>query len=166
MSAPGAIAFTDIVGFTEFTATEGDRRALEVLDEQRRIVDELLPPEGRVVKELGDGLLIWIEAAQSALVFCRNVQGAVRAASAAGRGPLWIRIGLHWGAPARRGSDLIGHDVNTAARIVDQAGPGETLLSEALAHRCDADQAGVELRPIGPVHMKGLPTAVWLYRLA
>ena len=61
---------------------------------------------------------------------------------------------------------LIGHDVNTAARIVDQAGPGETLLSEDLAHRCDADQAGVELRPIGPVRMKGLPTAIWLYRLA
>jgi adenylate cyclase len=166
VSAPGAIAFTDIVGFTEFTATEGDRRALEVLDEQRRIVDELMPAEGSVVKELGDGLLIWIEAAQSALVFSRDVQGAVRAAPTVGRGPLWIRIGLHWGEPTHRGSDLIGHDVNTAARIVDQAGPGETLLSEALAQQCDADQAGVEFRPIGPVHMKGLPTAIWLYRLA
>jgi class 3 adenylate cyclase len=166
VSAPGAIAFTDIVGFTEFTATEGDRRALEVLDEQRRIVDELMPADGRVVKELGDGLLIWIDAAQSALVFSRDVQGAVRAASAVGRGPLWIRIGMHWGKPTHRGCDLIGHDVNTAARIVEQAGPGETLLSEAMAQQCHADQAGVELRPIGPVHMKGLPAAIWLYRLA
>ena len=32
----GAIVFTDIVGFTEFTALEGDEQALELLHTQER----------------------------------------------------------------------------------------------------------------------------------
>ena len=43
--------------------------------------------------------------------------------------PLWVRIGLHWGQQTVRRPDLVGHDVNVAARIVDVAGPGEVLLS-------------------------------------
>jgi adenylate cyclase len=167
VSGPGAIAFTDLVGFTEFTAAEGDQRAVEVLDAKRSIVDALLPPDGRVVKELGDGLLIWVDDASSAVRFGRALQGALRDAVKQGPFPLWVRIGLHWGAPTRRGGDLIGHDVNTAARIVDQAGPGETLASDALLQRCGAiaDGEGMEAAPIGPVLLKGLSGAIWLYRI-
>jgi adenylate cyclase len=162
MTGPGAIAFTDIVGFTQFTATEGDARAVELLDTKRRIVDELLPRSGRVVKELGDGLLLWVDGADEGVRFCLDLQSAVRQVSAAGPYPLWLRIGVHWGEAAERAGDLIGHDVNVAARIVDQASPGETLASERFVGACDG---AVALEPIGPVVMKGLPDAVWLYRL-
>jgi class 3 adenylate cyclase len=165
MSGPGAIAFTDIVGFTEFTATEGDARAVELLDTKRRIVDELLPGNGRVVKELGDGLLLWVDGADEVVRFCLDLQRAARRLSAEGPYPLWLRIGVHWGEAAERYGDLIGHDVNTAARIADQASPGETLASDALVARCDAGRLGLCVDPIGPVVMKGLPDAVWLYRL-
>ena len=72
---------------------------------------------------------------------------------------------MHWGNPTERAGDLIGHDVNTAARIVGQAGPGETLASDVLVKQCDPSAAGIEAEPIGPVLMKGLPAAIWLYRL-
>lgn len=165
MGGAGAIAFTDIVGFTEFTASEGDARAVELLEAKRAIVDELLPGCARVVKELGDGMLLWVDDAESALRLCAGLQQAFRDASRRRPLPLWVRIGLHWGAPARRDDDLVGLDVNTAARIVDQAGPGETLVSEAVVTRCDPAVAGVAVEPIGPVAMKGLPSPVWLYRL-
>jgi class 3 adenylate cyclase len=165
MTESGAIAFTDIVGFTQFTASEGDERAIKLLDTKRRIVDRLLPADGRVVKELGDGLMLWIEAPESAMKFCRDAQAAFRQASDEGPLPLWVRIGVHWGDPTERAGDLIGHDVNTAARIVGQAGPGETLASDALVKQCDPSAAGVDAEPIGPVLMKGLPAAIWLYRL-
>ena len=166
MTGPGAIAFTDIVGFTEFTATEGDARAVELLDTKRRIVDELLPRGGRVVKELGDGLLLWVDCADEGVRFCLDLQRAARQVSAEGPYPLWLRIGMHWGEPAERAGDLIGHDVNTAARIADQASPGETLASDVLVEQCDPARLDVGLDPIGPVVMKGLPGAVWLYRLS
>jgi class 3 adenylate cyclase len=166
MPAAGAIAFTDIVGFTEFTASQGDERAVELLDAKRSIVDGLLPTCARVVKELGDGMLLWIDDAGHALRLCAALQEAFQEASRRRPLPLWVRIGLHWGAPARRDDDLVGLDVNTAARIVDQAGPGETLVSEAVVTRCDPAAVGVGMEPIGPVAMKGLPAPVWLYRLS
>ncbi len=165
MSGAGAVAFTDIVGFTEFTASEGDERAVELLDAKRRLVDDLLPVDGRIVKELGDGLMLWVDEPESAVRFCHELQLACREESADGPLPLWVRIGVHWGSPTWRAGDPIGHDVNTAARIVDQAGPGETLASDVLVKQCDLSAAGVAAEPIGPVLMKGLPSAVWLYRL-
>jgi class 3 adenylate cyclase len=165
MSDAGVIAFTDIVGFTEFTAVEGDDRALELLGVQQDIVDGHLPADARVVKELGDGLMLWIAQPQDAVVLSVALQRAFRTAADECSLPLWVRIGLHWGNPARRGADLIGHDVNTASRITDQAGPGESLASEALVERCDLERAGVACAPIGPVRMKGIPDAIWLYRL-
>jgi adenylate cyclase len=165
VSGAGAVAFTDIVGFTQFTASQGDERAVELLDAKRHIVDRLLPDDGRVVKELGDGLMVWVDQPDSAVRFCRELQAACRELSAQGPLPLWVRIGVHWGSPTRRAGDLIGHDVNTAARIVDQAGPGETLASDVLVKQCDLHAAGVAAEPIGPVLLKGLPSAVWLYRL-
>lgn len=165
MSGPGAIVFTDIVGFTKFTAAEGDSRAVQLLDTKRDIVDDLLPEGGRVVKELGDGLLLWIDSADSGVRFCAALQSACRRASEEGPFPLWVRIGAHWGEAAERAGDLIGHEVNTAARIVDQAGPGETLASDVFVKQCDPAALDGEAVPIGPVLMKGLPAAVWLYRL-
>ena len=39
----GTIVFTDLVGFTEFTATRGDAEALQLLATQDRLVRSVLP---------------------------------------------------------------------------------------------------------------------------
>jgi hypothetical protein len=54
----GVVAFTDLVGYTEYTALRGDAEALALLTAQERIVNDTLPGDARVVKELGDGLLL------------------------------------------------------------------------------------------------------------
>ena len=62
----GAVLFTDLVGFTEFTASRGTRggRAPGPPGADRRGG----PPRGfAVVRELGDGLLLWFPDADSAL---------------------------------------------------------------------------------------------------
>ena len=125
----GTIVFTDIVGFTEFTATRGDAEALELLATQDRLVRGALPDEARIVKELGDGLLLWFGSPVAALQSAFAVDRAFEAESEAAGAPLWLRIGMHHGSVLARGDDLIGHDVNVAARIVDVAAPGEVLVS-------------------------------------
>src|SRR3989304_5214314 len=57
----GAIVFTDIAGFTEFTAARGDEAALALLALQERLVREEMDDRGRIVKELGDGLMLWFD---------------------------------------------------------------------------------------------------------
>jgi adenylate cyclase len=160
----GTVAFTDIVGFTEYTALRGDEEAVALLSTQLSIVEGVLPPGARVVKELGDGLLLWFPDARQALDAALRLQERCGSGSTEAPLPLWVRIGMHTGAQARRGDDLVGHDVNVASRVVDVAGPGEILLSEATRTEIGDRIADVSFEELGPVVMKGIPAPVRLYR--
>jgi class 3 adenylate cyclase len=159
----GTIVFTDLVGFTEFTATRGDAEALQLLAAQDRLVRAELPDAARVVKELGDGLFLWFPHPAVALRCWFTLQGRFDEESSATGLPLWIRVGMHHGRALRRGADLVGHDVNVAARIVDVAAPGEVLVSDAI--RASVDDGGdVCFEELGPVVMKGIPDPIRLWR--
>jgi adenylate cyclase len=190
MAEHGAIVFTDIVGFTALTDAHGDDVALALLERQERMVRAALPDAARVVKELGDGLLLWFDDPREAIDTCLRLQrefDAVNdAADAANNGdgdraigaragdigrighvdevPLWVRMGVHWGCPRKRGDDIVGRDVNLAARIVDLAGPGEVLCSEATADVIGA-RPGVGFEPLGPVFVRGISEPVPIVRV-
>ena len=157
----GTIVFTDIVGFTQLTDEHGDDLALSILERQEALVRRALPAGARVVKELGDGLLLWFDDAPAAIETCLQLQHDFEAAE--GDVPLWVRIGIHWGCPRQRGDDIVGRDVNLAARIVDLAGAGEVLCSEATAVVVGA-LPGVEFEPLGPVFVRGIAEPVPIVR--
>ena len=160
-----AIVFTDIVDFTRYNAERGDDAAVALLEHQSRIVRDLLPSCGRVVKELGDGLMIWVPDARAALETCLAVQARV-IEQQHGEDPTFVRIGGHWGSPRRRGDDFVGNVVNLAARIVDLAGAGEVLVSEALLESAgDLSDLDAHADELGPVFVKGVPDPVALYRV-
>jgi adenylate cyclase len=165
----GAVAFTDICGFTEFTALQGDEDALRLLTAQEEVVRANLPDGARVVKEIGDGLLLWFPEAHAALSSTLAFQDGFRDSELDTDLPLWVRIGIHWGAQTRRGTDLIGHDVNIAARVVDVAGPSEIVITEALLLQLQDGERpldDIDVEELGPVVMKGLPDAVRLFRVS
>jgi len=181
MAGHGAIVFTDIVGFTALTDAHGDDVALVLLERQEQMVRAALPASARVVKELGDGLLLWFEDPFEAVDTCLRLQrdfDAVNAAAdatdadgnvpdgdaSAGDVPLWVRMGAHWGCPRRRGDDIVGRDVNLAARIVDLAGPGEVLCSEVTAAAI-GERPGIGFEPLGPVFVRGIAEPVPIVRV-
>lgn len=163
MAGDGAIVFTDIVGFTQLTDTQGDDDALALLERQDELVRSLLPVGARVVKEMGDGPLLWFDDACRALETCVALQRRFEHEAARGV-PLWVRIGLHWGCPKHRGDDLIGGAVNLASRIADLAGAGEVLCSAAAAVAA-AGLEGVHFEPLGPVFVKGIGEPVPILRV-
>ena len=160
----GAIVFTDIVGFTEFTAARGDAEALQLLATQDRLVRSALPGAARVVKELGDGLLLWFPEPASALHSAFALHRGFEAESSSRGLPLLIRVGMHHGKALARGVDVVGHDVNLAARIVDVAAPGEVLVSDTVRAGVDPRATHVCFNELGPVVMKGVPEPIRLWR--
>ena len=76
---------------------------------------------------------------------------------------LHVRIGLNVGDVERRGDDVSGLAVNLAARAMDQAQPGEILITESAA----ISVVGAGLNPTlqGRYDLKGLPGDWALYQL-
>jgi len=164
----GTVVFTDIVGFTEYTALQGDAEALALLTAQEDLVNRLLPDGARIVKELGDGLLLWFPEASSAISTCVELQTHFEQEAEESLLPLGVRIGVHAGTQTVRRDDLVGHDVNLASRIADVAGPGEVLVSEATIEQARAVPGGQsyeDSEELGPVMMKGIPEPVRLFRI-
>jgi adenylate cyclase len=161
----GTIVFTDLVGFTAFNGVVGDEAAIAVLDRQTHIAHEVLDciAAGRVVKELGDGLMLWFESPERALAFSTSLLERIEAGRDDGSFPLAVRIGMHHGEAMARGDDLAGQTINIGSRIADVAGPGEILLSDAVV---EAGCGRTDLEPIGGAQVKGVDEPIWLYRIA
>ena len=86
---PMTVVFTDLEGFTTYTAEHGDEAALALLQEHHREAGPVVRREGgRIVKRIGDGLLCTFPDPQGGLRAGGRTRrdGAVPAA-VAGRRP-------------------------------------------------------------------------------
>ncbi len=165
-SCVGAVLFTDLVGFTEFNDAVGDERAVGVLDRQTAMAHSAIGEldRARIVKELGDGLMIWFATAADGLGAATTLLHDVDRARRDGEFPLAVRMGLHYGSALERGDDVVGQTVNVASRLSDIAGPGELVVSEQVVRAVDG-AARPPLRAVGPVTVKGVQEPIWVHRL-
>lgn len=159
-----SLLFTDLVGFSAWTARAGDDDALELLRiVASRLERSVTNHRGRVVKRLGDGLMAVFPSPQ--LAFDAVVEARERLAEVeiAGYRPE-LRAGLHTGEPRAIGGDYVGVDVNVAARLAESAGAGETLVSDAAL--AELDQARVSARRKLTYRLtrpKGVPSDISIY---
>ncbi len=160
----GAVLFTDLVGFTEFNEAVGDVAALAVLDAQTELAKAAIGPNrrGRIVKELGDGLMLWFENAVDGLEAAEALLDGIDNARAQGTFPLSVRMGLHYGSAIPRGDDMVGLTVNIASRLSDIAAPGELLVSD-MAIEALAPAPPPPVCAVGPVIVKGVSTPIWIH---
>jgi adenylate cyclase len=134
---PVSIVFTDLEGFTRYTAQHGDEAALELLAAHHLVIGPIVRSRGgRVVKRIGDGLMLSFPSAEAA------VHAALELVEVPPT-PLRLRAGVHCGEAVVTQDDLIGHDVNVAARVAASARGGDVVATLAVR-----DAVG-ELRGIG-----------------
>ena len=129
------VVFTDLVGFSAWALDAGDEAATEML----RGVDAVLAPAmeghgGRIVKRLGDGVMVTFLDPADAVAAALEAQSEVAALEVGGFRPS-MRAGAHLGHPRRVGRDYVGIDVNIAARVTQAAKGGELLVSGPLWER-------------------------------
>lgn len=125
------VVFTDLEGFTEWTAREGDEAASRLLSEHHRVVDPIIAGRGgQLVKRLGDGLLVTFPQPSAAVLACLELVDAQPE-------PLRLRAGLHAGPVVATRDDVIGHVVNLAARVAEAAEGAEVLVTHEVTSSVD-----------------------------
>ena len=154
-----AILFSDIVNFTA-TMEADERRALGVVVDNGKIHrDALARFGGRLLKELGDGVLASFVSVSDAVSCAAAIQAAVGA-----HGGYQVRIGIHLGEVVASGGDVFGDGVNLASRIQGEAEPGTIVVSEAVFNNV-RNKPGITVRDLGERRLKNVSDPVRLFAL-
>jgi adenylate cyclase len=148
-----AIAFADLAGYTRLTEEIGEEKAVDVVDHFVRAVELTLPDDARLVKTIGDEVM----------VVCPD--GAALALWAVGFQELYTerprpRIGVHSGEVLYRDGDYYGREVNLAARVVARAGASEVLVTRSIVLLAEAQLA---FERVGDVRLKGFSDSTELF---
>ena len=139
-----AIMFTDIVGYTSLMG-ESEKRTFEIINTNRRIHQKHVEEHhGRIVKELGDGLLSVFENGTEAVLCALEIQKEAKEAN------IPLRIGIHEGEVVIENGDVFGDGVNIASRIESEAATGGICISDAV-YRIIRNKDEVSVGKIGKV---------------
>ncbi|CAN5568727.1 MAG: adenylate/guanylate cyclase domain-containing protein [Iamia sp.] len=146
---PITVVFTDLEGFTGFTASEGDDAAAGLVSAHHRWAGPVIRSRGgHIVKRMGDGLMLTFPAAEAAVLAAVELVNEDPS-------PLRVRAGLHHGEAVVTHDDVMGHVVNVAARLTEQAKGGEVLASIDVRSEVES-LSGVEFSRARRYRLKGM----------
>jgi adenylate cyclase len=142
-----AIGFADLAGYTRFTEEEGEEEALSMVERFVEGVTNTLPDDARVVKTIGDEVMVVGKDVQALVDWAVGFVGLFEERPEP-------RIGLHWGTTLYRDGDYFGREINLASRVVARARGGEVLVTDSVV---DAVRGAPHLsfEGIGQVKLKG-----------
>ena len=174
--------FADLKGSMELLADRDPEEAHDLLDPVvERMMEAVHRYEGTVSEVRGDGIMALFGApvahedhAQRACYAALDMQATIRRYAEEVRRShgvkAQIRVGLNSGEVVVRaiGSDLrmdyaaVGESTHLAARMEQLADPGSTLLT---ADTLRLAEGYIEVKPLGPVPIKGLKAPIDVYEL-
>lgn len=128
---------------------------------------QILPLHGgRIVKSLGDGLMLEFASAQSGVRAAFALQQFSQQANASLRPEqqMHLRMGGHLASFVTDQHDIYGTDVNLTARFCTLAGPGEIVASAELRDHLTAD-LDADIEDLGECHLKHVEKTVRAYRI-
>ncbi|MBI2754908.1 MAG: adenylate/guanylate cyclase domain-containing protein [Betaproteobacteria bacterium] len=124
------VLFADVSGSTKLYESAGDATAMEAIElclGRLRQVSESFG--GRIVKTIGDEIMVLFPSPDSAAGASADMQHAIDELPTVANMKLGVRIGFQFGPVMQREDDVFGDTVNLAARLVGQAGKGQIITS-------------------------------------
>lgn len=159
-----AILAADIAGYSRLMGRD-EAGTARLLREHLAAVHAVIERHhGRIVKTMGDGLLIEfpsaVAAVEGAITFQRRMERR-NARQPADRRMLF-RIGVNLGDVLVQGDDILGDGVNVAARLESLAASGGVCLSQAVYEQVKG-KIDVEFRDLGSHRLKNIAEPVHVY---
>jgi len=154
-----AIMFSDIVGYTSLMGSD-ERKAFDFIRKNRRIHWRLIKKyKGRLLKEMGDGMLASFSSNMDAIKCALSIQKAAKELD------IPLRIGIHQGDVIFEKNDVLGDGVNIASRIQGIADTHGVIISEAV-FRDLKNKDGLQIVSMGEQELKGVESPIGAFRIA
>jgi len=160
------VMFTDIQGSTAYFEKYGDAAGLVMVhhcnDALRRIVQD---HRGRVIKNIGDGMLATFEECVPSVEAAVKMQHGLVDLNALRPecDCVAIRIGIHYDTGIVRSHDVFGDVVNVASRIENVASPRQIVISDRLYQ--EVRNGEFKIQKLGRFVLKGKKSERTLYEV-
>ena len=162
-----AILAADVVGYSRLMAADeaGTHARLTALRKDF-LEPKIAEHRGRVVRLMGDGVLVEFASVVDAVECAAAIQAGVaeRQANLPEDQRIVYRVGINLGDVIVDEEDIYGDGVNVAARLEQLAGPGEICVARTVYDHAKAKVA-FHFEPMGEHRVKNIPEPVTVYRL-
>lgn len=161
--------FTDVVGSTRAWESWPQAMSQAMQTHDALIEESVESAGGALVRPRGEGdsrFGVFVQPADGAAAAAKIVR-RLEAEPWPTPEPIQVRIAVHVGEGELREGDYYGSPVNRCARIRSLAGPGQILVSEAMADAIRHDlPTGAELRDLGMKTLKDIEGHEHIFELA
>ena len=163
-----AILVADVVGYSRLAGADEEGTLARLRGLRRDLIDPAIAKHhGRIVKRTGDGSLIEFRSVVDAVRCAIECQKGMVERNA-GQPPerrMEFRVGIHLGDVVEEADgDLMGDDVNIAARLEGIAEPGAICLSEH-AYWQVKGRLDLKVNDLGPTQLKNIAEPIRVYSL-
>ena len=153
------VLFIDLAGFTALTEAHGDNHAADLAIRFSEFVDQELATSDRLVKTIGDAVLVVSAGPSSGLALGARILERIEQEP---NFPI-PRTAIHHGPVVERRGDVFGATVNLTARIAAQAYGGQVLGTDVIAEQ--ARRQGVDVVDLGGFVLKNVASEVELFEI-
>jgi class 3 adenylate cyclase/pimeloyl-ACP methyl ester carboxylesterase len=161
-----AIMAVDVVGYSRLMGEDEAGTAKAVREHRRAAVPIVAGLGGRIVKTMGDGLLLEfpsVVAAVECAVTIQNMMVERNVGTPEARRVVY-RIGVHLGDVLIDGDDILGEGVNIAARLESLCAPGGVSISRAVYDQISGKLA-LGFRTLGLQKLKNIAKSVEVFAI-
>ena len=160
-----AIFAADMVGYSRLMEADETGTIARQKAHRRELIDpSFAAHDGRIVKTMGDGLLVEFASMVDAVACAIEIQRAMeqREAEISEDRRIRYRVGINLGDIVIDGEDILGDGVNVAARLETLADHGGICLSDA-AYGAVAGKVDASFEDLGERKLKNIarPVHVW-----
>jgi len=162
-----AIMAADVVGYSRLMEADEAGTLAALKARRKNVLKPLLAQHnGRIVKVMGDGVLVEfasaVDAVECAIALQKGMMATNEGVPESQR--IVLRLGIHLGDVIADGSDIYGGGVNVAARLEPMAEPGGICVSSSIREQVKRKLA-TEFEDIGLHVLRNISDPVHVYRL-
>ena len=161
-----AIMAVDVVGYSRLMGEDEAGTAKAVREHRKAAAPIVADFGGRVVKTMGDGVLLEFPSVVAAVECAVTIQNMMveRNVGTPEARRIVYRIGVHLGDVLIDGDDILGDGVNIAARLESICEPGGVSISRAVYDQISGKLA-LGFRTLGLQKLKNIAKAVEVFAI-